>query len=41
MDDKPHLKGTWSGSHDPSSMSTCTIVPPERLKWQFSNFVCR
>ena len=31
-DDKSPLKGAWSGSHDPLSVSMPTIISPEQLK---------
>ena len=40
LDDKPSLKGAWSVSHDPFSVSMPAIISPERLKRKSPNFVC-
>jgi len=39
-DDKPPLKGTWSGSRDPLWILTSPIISLERLKLESSNFAC-
>jgi len=39
MDDKPPLKGAWSGIHDHFSISMPIIISPERLKRESPNFV--
>jgi len=41
MDDKPSIKGVWSGSQDPFLISMPAIISLERLKRQLQNFVCR
>jgi len=41
LDDKRPLKGAWSGSHDPFSISTTAIISPEWLTRESPNFVCQ
>jgi len=39
MDDKPPLKGAWSGSRDLFYILESKIIPLQRRKLQSSNFV--
>jgi len=40
MDDKPHLKGAWSGSHYLFSVLMPASISPERQRRELPNFVC-